>query len=381
MGYLLAINTSRRNKLPKDATPAEWARFNDAFRNVELTPGEIASCIRAGYAIAPQCDGRRKRDNWRLAQHIGIDLDNGLIAWDDLVHMPLVDQHASMVHTTASHTPEHPRYRVLFLLSEPMRDPDAYTYAVRCFLKAFGTADEHCKDPARLFFGAAGCSLVLMPDNVITPDDLAYIMATWPADDARAGAENVSNWTQNNPPAAPFYSVNSSNSAIAQWPADDAGGIVSPSDVSPARKDAHLEALLSKIRYCPDGEKWATLRDVSITLGGYAAAGYFDVNNIRGLLRQAIEARRATVASMPAAYDTIDSGLAYGAMRPLYYEASARPAHHTPPPADARHRLRWIMERRIAELEDAILAADMETCPDFESMAREYSILQERLAA
>lgn len=364
MAYLLAVNTSRRNKLPKDATPAEWARYNEAFQNVELTPGEIASHIRAGHAIAPQCDGRRKRNNWRLAQHIGIDLDDGSLSWDALVHMPLVDQHAAMVHTTASHTPDHPRYRVLFLLSEPMRDPDAYTYAVRCFLKAFGTADQHCKDPARLFFGAAGCSLVLMPDNVITPDDLAYIMATWPAD-------------------APTVTMPLDGHPAARMPSGQpasGGGIVAPSDLSPARRDAHLAALLDKIRHCPDGTKWATLRDVSITLGGYAAGGYYDFNYLRGELYRAIEARRATVASMPAAFDTIDSGLAYGAMRPLYYEASARPAHHTPPPADARHRLRWIMERRIAELEDAILAADMETCPDFESMAREYSILQERLA-
>lgn len=367
MAFLIAVNTSRRNKLPKDTPDIEWARYNDAFQNVELTPGEIASRIRAGYAIAPQCDGRRKRENFRLAQHIGIDLDEGDRVWDDLLQMPLVDQHAAIVHTTASHTPEHPRYRVLFLLSEPIRDPAVYTHAVRCFLKAFGTADKQCKDAARMFFGAAGCSLLLMPDNVITPDDLAYIMATWPAD-----APTITT-PLDGQPAAGVTTVTP--------PPADAGGIVSPSDLSPARRDAHLAALLSKIRYCPDGEKWATLRDVSITLGGYAAAGYFDIHNIRGLLRQAIEARRATVASMPAAYDTIDSGLTYGAMRPLYYEASARPAHHTPPPADARHRLRWIMERRIAELEDAILAADMETCPDFESMAREYSILQERLAA
>lgn len=357
MAYLIAINRSRRNKLPKDTPDPEWARYNDAFQNAELTPGEIASCIRAGYAIAPQCDGRRKRVNFRLAQHIGIDLDEGDRVWDDLLQMPLVAQHAAMVHTTASHTEAHPRYRVLFLLSEPMRDPDAYTHAVRCFLKAFGTADKQCKDAARMFFGAADCSLLLMPDNIITPDDLAYIMATWPAD-----APTVT-MPLDDPPAA----------QIPRGQPASGGGIVAPSDLTPARRDAHLAALLDKIRHCPDGTKWATLRDVSITLAGYAAGGYYDFDYLRGELYRTIEARRATVASMPAAYDTIDKALSYGAMRPLYYMATPRP--------DARGRLRWILESRRVELEAAILAADLATASDFDDLAREYSLVMERLEA
>lgn len=371
MAFLIAINTSRINKLPKDTTPAEWARYNDAFRNVELTSGELAGIIRAGYAIAPQCDGRRKASNFLQAQHIGIDLDDGTHNWDDLVTMPLVDGYASIIHTTASYTPENHRYRVLFLLEEPITNPTDYTHAVRVFMRAFGAAaDAACKDPARLFFGAKDCSLLHMPDNIVTADDLASILAKYPPD-----TPTITTSLDGHPPA--------SVTTVTPPPAD-AGGIVSPSDLAPARRDAHLAALLSKIRYCPDGEKWATLREVSYTLGGYVASGYFTFSELQTALQGAIETRRSTVASMPAAYQTIEQGLRAGMSAPLYYQVKERRngrQHADAPPADARHRLRWIMERRIAELEDAILAADMETCPDFESMAREYSILQERLAA
>jgi hypothetical protein len=95
-----------------------------------------------------------------MAQHIGIDLDDGALSWDEVTALPLVDHHAAIVHMTASSTPAHPRMRVLFLLDEPCDDPDTYTFIVGCFLRAFATADPHCSDPSRLFFGAPGCALL-----------------------------------------------------------------------------------------------------------------------------------------------------------------------------------------------------------------------------
>jgi len=147
MRYKIAVNPTIRGKLPRDATPGQWARFNDTFDNCELTAAQIATAIQAGHAIAPWHAGRRKRDNWQLAQHIGIDLDDGALSWDEVTALPLVDQHAAIVHMTASSTPAHPRMRVLFLLDEPCDDPDTYTFIVGCFLRAFATADPHGPRP------------------------------------------------------------------------------------------------------------------------------------------------------------------------------------------------------------------------------------------
>lgn len=371
MGYLLSINTSHVDKLPKDTSPARWAGYNDAFRNVELTPGELAGIIRGGYAIAPQMNGRRKRENFRLAQHIGVDLDDGTYTWDALISMELVAMCAAIIHTTASHTDEHPRYRVVFLLEEPITDPDDYTQAVGAFMRAFGAAaDPACKDPARLFYGANGCQLLLQPLFTVTSDDLAYILATYPPD------------AKVDPQKAKTGATIATAGTVAP-PTDSA--IVPPSELSPARRDAHLDALLNKIRTAPDGAKWFTLRDVSYTLGGYARAGYFTFPELQKELRQTIEGRRATVASMPAAYSTIDDALEAGAAYPLYYERTERGnttnVGTVSPPTDARGRLRWILERRRAELEQAIAAADLETCPDFEAMTHEYTLVMERLEA
>ena len=356
MPYKIAVNPTIRGKLPRDATPGQWARFNDTFDNCELTAAQIAAAIQAGHAIAPWHAGRRKRDNWQLAQHIGIDLDDGALSWDEVTALPLVDQHAAIVHMTASSTPAHLRMRVLFLLEEPCPDPDTYTFIVGCFLRAFETADPHCSDPSRLFFGAPGCSLLLAPDNVVTSEDIANIVTAWPPDDAPARAIGFKT-------PAP--------AAARPRPAqvDHGGEVIPPDLLSPGRRAAHVAALLGNIHGAPDGAKWATLRDMAITFGGYVAGGYYTGEEARQMLRAAIETRRATVASMEAAYKTIDDGLAYGKLSPLYYtrgDDHGRPPapppspYYTPNGAAVGSRdefYRALIDARLQELETAIIAA------------------------
>lgn len=362
MRYLLSVNRSHIGKLPKNATPTQWARFNDAFTPMELTPREIADEIRAGHAIAAIHAGRRKRDNWRKAQHIGIDLDDGALSWDELVHMPLVEDCAAMVHTTASHRPDAPRYRVLFLLEEPIEHPDEYAYVVGCFLRAFKTADPLCKDASRLFYGAPGCELLLQPDNVVTDEDIANIVTAWPGLD-----EPIEEPAPRN--------IGFKPSAQRSLPGD----IVSPHEISPARLKAHIDALLDNIRYAPDGTKWATLRDIARTMGGYAASGYYSHDDARGWLRDAIGTRRATVASMPAAYQTIDEALSYGALSPLHYTARDDHAQaHAPTETAGALRARLIAAR-IAELERQIIAAPDINAPGFDALAIEYAALSDAM--
>ena len=356
MRYHLSVNRTISGKLPKDATPAQWARFNDAFENCELSAAQIAAEIQAGHAIAAVHHGRRKRDNWRMAQHIGIDLDDGSMSWDEVTALPLVDHHAAIVHTTASSTPAHPRMRVLFLLDEPCDDPDTYTVIVGCFLRAFATADPHCSDPSRLFFGAPDCSLLLQPANIVTSEDIANIVTAWPPPD-------------DDPP--PPRSIGFRTPANTSTPPPDGrdGAIIPPAHLSPARRAAHAAALLARVHHAPDGAKWATLRDISITFGGYVAGGYYSDAEARQMLRAAIETRRATVGSMAAAHKTIDDGLAYGKLSPLYYLDDGRPdaipprapsTYYTPSGAAVGSRddfVRALIDARVQELEAAIIAA------------------------
>lgn len=357
MRYLLAVNRTIRGKLAKDATPAEWARYNDAFQNVELTIDELANVLYTGWGIAPQCYGRRKLENWRLAQHVGIDLDDGSMTFEAVLSLPLVANHAAIVYTTANHTPEHPRLRVIYLLDEPLRDPAGYGRVVRAMMRAFGAADPQCKDPARLFFGAHGCEIATL-HNTLSPEDVAQIVLSYPDDAPPAVVDDPRD------PRPP--------TRLARPPAG--ADVVPPDRISARRLEAHSDALLHRIATAPDGTKWATLRDIAITFGGYVAGGYYSHAEARRWLRTAIEGRRATVASMAHAYKTIDLGLAYGALSPLYYTRAE--AAGAPPAVATRAELRHaLIADRLAELERLINAADIDAA-DFPDWIEEYDALQ-----
>jgi len=230
-------------------------------------------------------------------------------------------------------------------------------------LRAFDTADPLCKDASRLFFGAPGCSLLLQPTAMLTNEDVANIVTAWPEPPPA-----VADAPPDMPPPRP-----------AAAPHDPGGDIIPPARLSPRRRDAHSAALLHRIETAPDGQKWATLRDIARTFGGYVAGGYYTEHEARKWLQDAIQARRSTVASMPAAYDTIDRGLTYGQLTPLYY-TRGDDGRTPPPPPDGRTPLRHrLIAERLAELEALIKAAPA-NAPDFGEWVLEYADLQRAMA-
>ena len=96
---------------------------------------------------------RRRNDAVQALSCVVLDLDDG---------QPLRDVSARfsswphIVHTTWSHTPTHPKGRLILPLEEPIPVkwwPRAWQWAQR---QAGQTADEQAKDPSRLYFLPAG---------------------------------------------------------------------------------------------------------------------------------------------------------------------------------------------------------------------------------
>ena len=162
----------------------------------------------------------------------------------------------------------------------------------------------------------------------------------------------------------------------------DHGAIIPPDRISPRRLEAHREALLHRITTAPDGKKWATLRKIAITFGGYIGAKYYDEANVRRWLRDAIEGRRSTVANMPAAYTTIDLGLAYGKLTPLYYRAgdehTIAPVAGAPPVESLTALQCRVYSARLVELEELINDAP-DNSGDFDKWVVEYADLRRAL--
>ena len=162
----------------KPGDPRYW-KLNMTFRTCELTARELLGGIHQGFAwTAPHRKERHlrpdgKRTTFRVkrnvisVQAIGLDSDTGdersALAWwqnDDFFAA-----FGSFAHTSASHTNERPRCRVVFVLAEPLTVGDAE----RLLLALHGRyphVDHSAKDACRLFYGARGCQFVA-PDKVM----------------------------------------------------------------------------------------------------------------------------------------------------------------------------------------------------------------------
>lgn len=159
MPYKIAIS---RYPVEKKIPPLDpiWPRFNSSFDNHELEAEHILQAVYDGKSITTQ-----HKDHWRVTanylcgQHLGLDFDAGdkTSSIDYLANDKFISRYGSFLYTTMSHTDEHPRARVIFLLDTPIMQAKNYTLAAAALLWLFGTADRQCKDAVRFFYGAKGC--------------------------------------------------------------------------------------------------------------------------------------------------------------------------------------------------------------------------------
>jgi hypothetical protein len=134
-----------------DKNAANPLAFVEGFENVELTPDELMSEIAAGHSICAQLKGPRRTANFLAADVACVDVDRGLTLDEALGH-PLVTGHALLLHTTASHTSEHNRFRVLFALPRTVENPAEMKALLRSLALRL-SGDPAATDPTRIFFG------------------------------------------------------------------------------------------------------------------------------------------------------------------------------------------------------------------------------------
>lgn len=138
-----------------------WREFNSSFENKELPTDMLMQAIYDGHPITT-CH----KDHWRIGknylcgQHLGLDFDIG----DNTSSIPylcndkFIQRYAAFLYSTPSHTDEHPRTRVIFLLDTPIMQAKNYALAASALLWLYGSADSSCRDAARFFYGSKGCS-------------------------------------------------------------------------------------------------------------------------------------------------------------------------------------------------------------------------------
>lgn len=131
-----------------------WAAFNLSMEEADIGTLDLLLHVAQGGSFAPVFQGKRKADNFVCAQYLGLDFDEGVPLSRLLAH-PCIRSYAGLIYPTHSYTPDHPRYRVVIPLDQPIWSAEGYLLALRTIHHIFPQADAACVDVSRLFFGNA----------------------------------------------------------------------------------------------------------------------------------------------------------------------------------------------------------------------------------
>ena len=165
----LAINENIIDKASSDIV----SNNTGTFKNVDITPEQFAQHIKSGHAFCAQHkNGWRMAGNFTVSGILAVDVDHGLSVQDALDD-DFVQNYASILYTTPSHTEEFQRFRIVFELEVPITDAKKMRDAQTGLIQRFG-GDKACKDACHMFYGSTTSEPILfgkkLPEQQV--DDL-----------------------------------------------------------------------------------------------------------------------------------------------------------------------------------------------------------------
>jgi hypothetical protein len=161
----------------KEVNPAR------AWMNTELTLDDLAQHVQEGHAIAPQLKsfdgiyrdtyesfddvwkrgGYRRESNFVAMNWVAVDIDEGYESIEQIANHEFFKQYGCLVYTSASHSPEHPKARLVFALEHELTDPTEVRALYTALIRKFG-GDEQC--------GAEGCDVRKYPDRYLPKEEI-----------------------------------------------------------------------------------------------------------------------------------------------------------------------------------------------------------------
>jgi hypothetical protein len=154
--YRIAINKTIFNKNLRPVSKKPYSNYwnlTTQFKNVNVTLDEFIDNVRSGYAfLCSQLTDETSRcnKNFKHAEVFALDIDHGLTI-DAALQMDTTN-HALFIYTTANHTTEKPRFRIVFDLPGLITDPITYNAIINNFIAIYG-GDPNAKDQTRAFYG------------------------------------------------------------------------------------------------------------------------------------------------------------------------------------------------------------------------------------
>jgi hypothetical protein len=151
----------------KNKPPVWLEEFATGWQRRDLSAAELLQHWASGGAwiAAAMTSARRSSEAFAFSELAVVDIDHGL-RLEDFGQLPLAAQ-ALAVYTTASHTDESHRFRVIFRLPWRMEDSDLYQVLITLLIRELG-GDGSCSDACRIFYSCnTGVQQLLNPDATL----------------------------------------------------------------------------------------------------------------------------------------------------------------------------------------------------------------------
>ena len=145
-----SLNVGFYNKYPKDISEG----YENKFINFDGTLAHLAQAINLGVAYSYQYYfEERSTKNFLCADILSIDIDKGLTLSDALENT-LIKNYCSLLYTTPSHTIDHHRFRLVFILPRTISDSKELKAANKSLARRLG-GDMSATDAGRIFYGSS----------------------------------------------------------------------------------------------------------------------------------------------------------------------------------------------------------------------------------
>jgi len=142
----------------------------------QISLQELADHIAQGFPWMPSTldkgAGRRWQNLCNEASVLALDIDSGLTIEQAMLD-PFIQQHCCLGIPSASHKPDHHKFRLVFALDKPLVGFHNIKAAYVYLQEIFKQSDKSCKDSSRFFYGAKGKTFFLLNESATLGSDFA----------------------------------------------------------------------------------------------------------------------------------------------------------------------------------------------------------------
>jgi hypothetical protein len=167
--------------IPRQTYEGKIVSLGKKWQNAEMSLEEMFEAVAGeGFAIAPELteDEFRTRSERTFKSHqvVLVDVDKGMTI-EELQTNKFFLKYGSGYYTSPSHKEKHHKFRIIFVLEQPMTNADRLRKLYTGLIQIFG-GDEACKDGARLFFGTINAQRKSFDCSKRLPEDKVQLIVS-----------------------------------------------------------------------------------------------------------------------------------------------------------------------------------------------------------